>query len=177
MKITWFAAMTFRIQIAGRIVVTAPEGAPEGIDAAELVSGAQRVVAGANDVAAFDPALWRPRRRGRLIDDEDETEAASLFRFGTKGLVADSVDEGVLVIAGAGEGLHWARWADNAVVILSGTGKAGIDSGLALLEVARPKLIALAVTDGEIDQAFDALAPRLGDASLIVLEPGLAVEV
>lgn len=48
--------------------------------------------------------------------------------------------------------------------------------GTALLEIARPRLIALAV-DGEPDKVFDTLAPLLGDASLTVLEPALAVEV
>ncbi len=177
MKITWFAAMTFRIQIAGRIVVTAPEGAPDSTDATELVSGAQTVVAAGVGIEPFDPANWRPQRRGRLIDEQEGHEGLDLYRLVARGLVADSADEGVLVMQDAQSASPWGRWADNAVVVLSGKSNACVAEGTTLLEVARPKLIALAVTDGEIDQAFDALAPRLGDASLIVLEPGLAVEV
>lgn len=177
MKITWFAAMTFRIHIAGRIVVIDPDGAPEGVDPGELVSGAQTVVSAArNGIADFDPAIWKPRRRGRLIDEGEGGEGLSLFRLGA-GLVASSADEGALVIADAGAGPQWGRWADNTVVVLSGTGGQCVAEGAALLEIARPRLIALAVCDGAADTAFKGLAPQLGDASLIVLEPGLAVEV
>jgi len=178
MKITWFAAMTLRIHVAGRIVVIDPEGAPEGIDAGELVSGAQTVVSAASgDIPAFDPATWTPRRRGRLIDEAEGDEALSLYRLGARGLVADSADEGLLAIADSGAETQWGRWADNGIVVLGGTGAQCAGQGAALLEIARPKLIALAVDDGGIDAAFDGLAPQLGDASLIVLEAGLAVEV
>ena len=67
--------------------------------------------------------------------------------------------------------------ATPSVVVLSGSGAQCAAHGTALLDAARPRLIALAITDGDIDAAFDALAPGLEGASLIVLEPGLAVEV
>lgn len=176
MKITWFGGTTFRIHIAGRIVVVDPEGAPAGIDAAELVSGAETVAAMASgDIPAFDPASWTPRKRGRLIDEDEGDEALSLYHLGNSGLVADSADEGVLVLHG--EGAEWRRWADTAVIVLSGSGAECAAAGAALLEIARPRLIALAVDDAEIDIAFETLAPLLGDAGLIVLEAGLAVEV
>lgn len=178
MKITWFAAMTFRIHIAGRIVVTHADGAPDGVDATELIAGAQTVVSSESpDLAAFDPAIWRPRRRTRLIDNDPGDEGLDLFRLGIRGLVADSADEGLLIIEDAAAAAQWSRWADNAVAVLSGSGAQCAAHGTALLDIARPRLIALAITDGEIDVAFSALAQRLGDASLIVLEPGLAVEV
>lgn len=177
MKITWFAAMTFRIHIAGRIIVIESEGAPEGVDPGELVSGAQTVVSAArNGIPDFDPSIWKPRRRGRLIDEDEGDEGLNLFRLGA-GLVASSADEGVLVIADAGAGPQWGRWADGAVVVLSGTGAQCVAEGAALLEIARPRLIALAIGDGAADTAFEGLAPQLGDASLTVLEPGMAVEV
>ncbi|WP_196258523.1 hypothetical protein [Pelagibacterium limicola] len=177
MKITWFAATTFRIHIAGRIVVVDPEGAPEGIDPVELTAGAQAVVsATSSDLPVFDPTAWRPHRRLRLIDDEDGDERLDLFRLGALGLFADSRDEGVLVIAEGSVEAKWGRWADNAVVVLNGPGAACIEQGMSLLDAARPKLVALAVTDGEIEAAFEALVPQLADASLIVLERGLAVE-
>jgi hypothetical protein len=178
MKITWFAGVTFRIHIAGSIVVTDPDGAPGGIDTTELVSGAQFVVSGdASDLSAFDPETWQPRKRGRLIDEDEGSAAISHYRLGARGLFVESVDDGVLALVDAGDAPDWGRWADNAVLVLSGTGSACAEQGRALLEVARPKLIALAIEDGEIDVAFDAIVPHLGDASLTVLEPGLAVEV
>lgn len=178
MKITWFADMTFRIQIAGRIIVTHVEGAPEGIDRTELIAGAQTVVSTqSSDLARFDPTEWRPRRRPRLIDEEAGDEGLDLYRFGARGLVAYSVDEGLLVLEDAGAEAQWNRFADKGVAVLSGSGAQCAAHGTALLDIARPLLIALAVDDGEIDTAFDALAPKLGQASLIVLESRLAVEV
>lgn len=178
MKITWFADMTFRIQIAGRIVVTHVDGAPEGIDRTELIAGAQTVVSTqSSDLAPFDPTEWRPRRRPRLIDEEEGDEGLDLYRFGARGLVAYSVDEGLLVLEDAGAGAQWNRFADNCVAVLSGSGAQCAAHGTALLDIARPRLIALAIYDGEVDLAFDTLAPKLGQASLIVLEPTMAVEV
>jgi hypothetical protein len=178
MKITWFAAMTLRIQIAGRTVVIHADDAPDGVDVTELIGGAQTLVSTENpDLADFDPETWRPRRRARLIDREPGDEALDLYRLGIRGLVADSADEGLLVVEDADAAVQWNRWADEAVVVLSGSGAQCAAHGTALLDIARPRLIALAVTDGEVDIAFDTLAPLLGGASLIVLEPGLAVEV
>lgn len=178
MKITWFAAMTFRIHIAGRIVVTHAEGAPDGVDPTELIAGAQTVISSQSpDLAAFEPVSWRPRKRTRLIDKDPGDEGLELYRLGARGLVADSADEGLLVVEDAGTSSQWNRWADNAVVVLSGSGTQSAAHGTALLDIARPRLIALAVDDGEIDLAFETLAPNLGETSLIVLEPGMAVEV
>lgn len=178
MKITWFAAMTFRIHIAGRIVVVHADGAPQHVNPAELVGGAQTLVsADSPELARLDPLSWRPRRRARVIDVDPGEEGLSLYRLSARGLVADSLDEGLLVLEEAGIQAQWNRWADGAVVVLWGTGAECAAHGLALLDIARPRLIALAVTDGAIDVAFDALADDIGDASLVVLEPGMAVEV
>ncbi|MAN77975.1 hypothetical protein OF122_09725 [Pelagibacterium flavum] len=178
MKITWFANMTFRIQIGGRIIVTYVEGAPEGIDRTELIAGAQTVISAQSpDLAQFDPLAWRPRRRTRLIDQEAGDEGLDLYRLGARGLVAYSVDEGLLVLEDAGAGAQWSRFADNGVIVLAGSGAQCAAHGTALLDIDRPRLIALAVDDGEIDAAFETLAPKLGQTGLIVLEPRLAVEV
>lgn len=178
MKITWFADMTFRIQIAGRIIVTHVEGAPAGVDHVELMAGAQTVISTQSSVLdQFDPIQWRPRRRQRLIDEDTGDEGLDLYRFGPRGLVAYSVDEGMLVVEDAGAGTQWNRFADNGVAVLAGSGAQCAAHGTALLDIARPRLVALAVDDGEIDTAFVTIAPRLQQASLIVLEPRLAVEV
>src|SRR5690606_30244208 len=146
MKITWFAAMTFRVQIAGRIVVTHVEGAPDGVEPAELTSGAQTVISVQSpDLAPFDPLSWRPRRKTRLIDEDPGDEGLALYRLGVRGVVADSVDEGLLVIEDAGAPAQWNRWADGAVVVLSGSGAKCAAHGTALIDIARPRLIALAV--------------------------------
>ncbi len=180
MKITWFTGMTFRLHISGRIVVSNPEGAPETVDAGELVSGADSVVgADGGDIALFDPDVWRPRRRTRLIDEMDAPGAEGLrfYRLGNAGLVCDSLDEGMLVLDDAGGEAEWGRWADGATIVLSGSGAQCAAHGAALLDIARPRLIALAVADDDIDTAFDTLVPHLGDAGLMVLDAGLAVEV
>lgn len=175
MKITWFAGRTFRIHLGGKIIVTAPNAAPDGIDATELVSGADVVVSSDTAIADIDVATYRPRRRGRFIDEAEEEPVLSLYRPGSDGLLADSADDGVVVLAV--EPLEWGRWADGSVVILAGTSRDCSEQGCILLGAARPKLIALAIAEGEIDAVFDVLATQLGDAGLVVLEPGLAVEV
>ncbi|WP_404403709.1 hypothetical protein [Pelagibacterium halotolerans] len=179
MKLTWFAGMTFRLHIGGEIVVTDPDGAPEAVDAAELTSGAGRVVHRRDaGIAAFDPVSWRPRRPKRMIDAAAGTARPEVFRL-EGGFAFEAPEEGLVVLldcdvtADAG----WDRWADNAVVILEGTAQAASAAGMTLLKGARPRLIALGVADAVADAAFDALAPRLDGAGLIVLEPGLAVEI
>ncbi|SDG78674.1 hypothetical protein [Pelagibacterium luteolum] len=176
MKITWFGAMTYRIQIGGRIIVLDPEGAPATINVGELVSGADSVIhPDPTDLEDFEGAAWRPRRRARLIDEEEASLV--LYRLDTSGLIVDSPDEGLLILDQATSSTQYDRWADGAVVILSGTGPQCGAHGTALLEIARPKLLALAIDDHDIDPVFDLLAPLLGDTSLIVLEPSLAVEI
>ncbi|MCD7061158.1 hypothetical protein [Pelagibacterium xiamenense] len=177
MKLTWFAGMTFRLHIAGEIVVTDPEDAPETVDSTELKSGADWVVHSlGSGLAGFDPEVWKPRRAGRLIDADTSTPKLNVFRFG-RGFVLDAPDEGLVVVldSDAPADIVWGRWADNAIVVLGG-GAAGA-VGRAALEGARPKLIALAGAGAEADAAFATLAPLVGSAGLTVLEPGLAVEV
>ena len=177
MRITWFAAMTFRIHIAGRIIVTHPEGAPPDVDRAELVAGAQTILAHEDmELPDFEPLHWRPLKRVRLIDAAEGVEGLNLYRLGSRGVVADSSDEGLLVVDDAGALTQFNRWADNAVVVVSGTGAQCGAHGTALLDIARPKLIAMAITDGDLDIAFETLAPLVGGASLLALEPGMALE-
>jgi len=46
-----------------------------------------------------------------------------------------------------------------------------------LLDVARPRLVALAVDEQTLDVAIAQLSEHLDGAGLVSLEPGLAVEV
>lgn len=98
MKLTWFAGMTFRLHIGGEIVVTQPDGAPEAIEMAELVSGADRVVRAGDGLPAFDAGSWRLRKPVRLIDAE--TDGSGLAIYGTEGhgVVLDAPDEGLVVL-------------------------------------------------------------------------------
>ncbi|MCR6634819.1 hypothetical protein [Devosia sp.] len=57
MKLTWFGDDTFRIHAAGAIVVVEGEGALPGVDRAELVSGADLVVAFAGAVGGTKGGL------------------------------------------------------------------------------------------------------------------------
>lgn len=54
MKLTWFGGTTIRIYIGGQIFVVDPQLAPDDIDRAEAVSGADRVLrlAGADEALA-----------------------------------------------------------------------------------------------------------------------------
>lgn len=177
MKITWFGDMTFRVQIAGRIIVVEPDGAAGDIDPAELRAGAQTLVsAQSSDLSAFDPATWHPKRRTRLIDEDEGIEGLSLFRIGARGLVADSLDEGLLVVCDADSGSDWGRWADDAVVVFAGSAPVVLAQGTALLDIARPRLIGVCVNDSAVETVFSGLSSTLAGASLVVLERGLALE-
>jgi hypothetical protein len=46
-----------------------------------------------------------------------------------------------------------------------------------LLDVARPRLMALAVDEQTLDTAIEELSEHLDGAGLVSLEPGLALEV
>jgi hypothetical protein len=62
-------------------------------------------------------------------------------------------------------------------VVLFGAGEMAGAIGTALLNVSRPKLIALADAEDAIDGAVEALREHLEGAGLIALEEGMAVEV
>lgn len=178
MKITWFSGTTMRIQIAGRIVVVDPDGAPQGIDRAELVAGADTVLAlDARDIPDLDPAGWRPRKSRRLIDEEPGTEGVRLWRLGPGAVLVDALDEAPAILCGPQARPDWGRWAERAVLILCGPAAHCAGLGSAALAAAAPTLLALAVSDGQGEAAFAVLAPRLDGAALLMLEPGLAVEV
>ncbi|WP_127143407.1 hypothetical protein [Pelagibacterium montanilacus] len=177
MKIVWLGGSTFRIQIEGRILVIEPDGAPRDIEPAELRSGADTLVdLDSADLPHFDAESWRPRRRTRLIDEPQGDEGLDLRRLSSRAIVCDTRDEGMMVLAETSVPPQWGRWADAAVVVLAGAGRACAAAGTALLDIARPKLIVLAVPAEEVDAAFAALAPQLAGSGLVVADAGLAVE-
>lgn len=176
MKLTWFARSTLRVHIGGCILVTDPDLAPEGVDRGELTGGADRIVALAHvEAPVMDPVHWRPRVSRPLDDAPPELRVHAI---GRSALIIDAVGEPPLVLIAA-EALSpaFGRWADNGVVVLCGPGEALAATGTALLDAARPRLVALAADGAGLDHAFGALAPRLDGAGLVALEPGLAVEV
>jgi hypothetical protein len=180
MKLTWFAGTTIRIHIGGQILVADADRAPASIEPRELVSGVDRGFALAVDdysLAEIDPALWRPRRVGRPMDEPDGTPEIRVLRMGTDAVLVDAPGEPPLVLlAGAGPP-RFGRWASDAVVVLFGTGEAAVALGTVLLDVAQPRLIALAADEPTVELAIAELGEHLDGTALVSLEPGLALEV
>ena len=125
----------------------------------------------------LDPVKWRPRLAAKVIDDISTVDTVNIRRIGTGSMLVDATGEPPLVLIGGVEAPRFGRWADNAVVTLFGDGEAIVATGTQLLEIARPKLIALAADEQAIDLAIDALREHLAGAALVSLEPGLALEV
>ena len=176
MKLTWFGGTTIRIHIGGAILVADAEGAPEGIDRAELVSGADLVFATGGGLAAVDAGKWRPRQAARAIDDDGTLEPVEVWAVGEGAVLVDAVGEPPLLLVN-GQVPRLGRWAGEAVVVLFGDGAAMAGLGEALLDTAGPRLIALAGTEEAVDVAIAALRGRLDGTGLMALEAGLAVEV
>jgi hypothetical protein len=179
MKLTWFARTTLRIHIGGHILVVDPDLAPAFVDRGELLSGADRVLglaAGGGSLPVLDPMSWRPRL-SRPLDEFAADAAVHVRAIGPHALLVDAPGEAPLVLLAGETQPRFGRWADGAVVALIGFEDAGAALATALLEAARPKLIALAGEEPAVDRAFGRLAANLGGAALVALEPGLALEV
>ncbi len=174
MKLTWFGNTAFRIHIGGQIVVVDAKAAPLGVDANELVSGVDHVVAFDGNAAITDLAGWKPRARERLLDMGDHVRPLQIWSAGEHALLFEpDEDMPLLVIGGPTPAL--GRWVEKAVVVL--VGQALAERGMQVVEKGIPRLMALAGADAELDAAFAELPPKLDGASLVALEPGLAVEV
>ncbi|HTJ59324.1 MAG TPA: hypothetical protein VL418_17455 [Devosiaceae bacterium] len=180
MKLTWFAATTVRIHIGGEILVADPDRAPDFVDRRELVSGADRVFALASEdgnLPVVDPAKWRPRKVAKLAEDSPPDQAVKIQRIGPRAVLFDAIGEPPLVLIASVEAPRFGRWADDAVVVLFGAREEMVATCTVLLDVARPKLIALAADEATIDLAIAELREHLEGAGLVSLEPGLALEV
>lgn len=175
MKITWFGASQFRLHYGGQIVVLNGHGAENGADAAEIVSGADRVLSsGDAELHVFDASLWTPAAPVRPLDMTDADRAVRIARLGA-GFVLESRDEPLLAVLEGADGVAEGRWADDAVLIA--VGAQDIALAAQALEVARPKQLLLALDAGALDDAIAHLRPRLGRAGLIALDPALAIEI
>ena len=106
----------------------------------------------------------------------DEVPAAEVARI-TDGLLVAAAGEPPLVILGDGPLPHFGRWAEGAVIVLTSARDGLVAEVTALLDVARPRLIALAVDEQALDHAVQALLEHLDGTGLVALEQGLAVEI
>ena len=178
MKLTWFGGTTLRVHIGGVILVLDPAGAPDGIDAAELVSGADRVIqdfgAGLPEV---DAAAWQPRRQPRLLDEDATPPPVEVWLADKNVVLVEAVGEPPLLLL-ANLPPPLGRWAENAVAVAFGNEARDL-VGLsdALLAERAPRLLALAGSEAAIDTAISALRDGLGGTGLVSLEAGLALEV
>ena len=177
MKLTWFGGTTVRIHIGGAILVVDAEGAPDGIDKAELVSGADMVVdAFGAGLQAVDTASWRPRKLPRMLDEGEELPKVEAWSAGAGAMLVEAVGEPPLLLL-VGDVPRLGRWADGAVVALFGGGKELSLMGLAVLADTPPRLIALAGDEAAVDAAISALREGLDGAGLVALEAGMALEI
>lgn len=176
MKLTWFGGTTIRIHIGGAILVADADGAPQGIDRAELVSGADHVFGTSGGLETVDADAWKPRRPTRAIDDDGGLDAVQVWSVGDGAVLVDAMGEPPLLLA-SGSLPRLGRWAGDAVVVLFGEGAAMIEHGEALLGATAPRLVALAGPEGDVDLAVAALREHLDGTGLVALEPSLALEV
>lgn len=169
MKFTWFGGTTLRIHIGGSMLVIGAAAWP-GVDADELVSGADRVLGWDDALPAADAATWQPRRARTMLED-DAPEPVLVHRLGAGQLLVDAVGEPPVLLlaqplASAG------RWGRDAVVVAFAP-----EVAQAALETLGPRMLALALSDAEVDTLFPELEQRRDGAGLVALEPALALEV
>lgn len=177
MKLTWFGGTTLRIHIGGTILVVDPSDASAGIDAAELVSGADSVVDGFGaGLPHVDAGRWKPRRPPRLLDETETPLAVDAWWAGAGAVLVDAVGEPPLLLL-AGEVPALGRWAENAVIALFGDGATLLRLAGAVLDDTPPRLFALAGDEAAVDSAIAALRDRLDGTGLVSLEAGLALEI
>lgn len=168
MKLTWFGGTTLRIHIGGRILVADPAGI-SGVDADELVSGADQVF-DLNGLPPVHTAGWQPRRPTAMIGEAGLSEVFVHGLAGRSALVDAVGEPPLLLLGGAPRGA--GRWSRGAVVVAF-----AVDAAATSLEALGPRLIALAMPDAEAEAAFVALRDRLDGTGLVALERGMALEV
>lgn len=179
MKLTWFAGTTIRLHVGGNILVADADRAPPGIDRQELVSGADRQFSLATDdytLAEIDPSQWRPQRATRPLD-ATPAGGVNVLRMAAEAVLIDAPGEPPLALLAGAEAPRFGRWSNDAVLVLFGAGEALVALGTVLLDVAPPRLLALAADEPSIEQAVARLGEHLDGTVLVSLERGLALEV
>ena len=174
MKLTWFGGAALRAYVGGLIVVVEPQDAPGTVDQGELLAGADQVVRFTDSIAAIDPAGWRPKPAGRPIDPVPPME---ILRIGKSALLLAAAGEPPLVLLGAGDLPRFGRWADGAVIVILSAREALVAEVTALLDIVRPRVIALALDEQTLDRTIGEIAEHLEGTGLVSMEPGLALEV
>jgi hypothetical protein len=176
-KLTWFGNTALRAYVGGRIVVIDPETAPVSVDRQELVAGADCVLSlVGNDARPIDPDRWRPRVV-RPLEPEPEIEIVTI---GPSTLVVSVGGEPPLLVADVAELPHLGHWVDSAVFVLFGERGARLAEAISALDLARPRLLALAAEEHLVDGLFEKLiqSSLYPDVlNVTSLEPGLALEV
>jgi hypothetical protein len=176
-KLTWFGNTALRAYVGGRIVVIDPETAPGNVDRQELVAGADRVLSLArNEARPIDPDRWRPVVV-RPLEPEPELEVLTI---GPSMLVISAAGEPPLLVADVVQLPHLGRWVDGAVFVLFGERGGRLAEAMSALDLARPRLLALAAEEPVVDRLFEKLvqaADRPDVLNVASLEPGLALEV
>lgn len=177
MKLTWFGGTTIRIHIGGAILVLNPDGAPDTIDLAELLSGADQVIGGFGaDLVVTDGQNWKPRKVPRLLDEGDTLAPVEAWSCAAGTVLIDAIGEAPLLLLN-GNAPALGRWAESAVVVLFGGGDRLATLGQAVLKDRAPRLLALAGDEAAVDLAIPALRGLLDGTGLVALEAGLALEV
>lgn len=172
MKLTWFGGTTLRVHIGGCILVVDPV-AIGGVDAAELVSGADRVFSRADALPEVDARRWQPRRAPTLVDDAAPAEVL-VHRLDGATILIDALGEPPLLLA-SGPVPAAGRWGSGAVVVVLGDDHAR--TAVSAVEGLAPRLIAVAGNDTAVEAVLAAVGGRLDGTGFMAMEPGLALEV
>ncbi|WDR03393.1 hypothetical protein PSQ19_04515 [Devosia algicola] len=176
MKLTWFGGTTSRVHIGGEILVLDPDGAPNGIDRTELVSGADQLFGFDDDLAAAHADGWVPQQAPKVLDDDGAIAPVLIWRLNGDAVLVDAVGEAPLIMA-RGVPPRSGRWGRDAVVAIFGDGAALVEIGQAVLRDSGPRLLALAGTEGDVDVAVPDLSAQLAGSGLLALEAGMGVEI
>ena len=177
MKLTWFGGTSVRVHIGGSILVVDAAVAPAKFDAAELVAGADQVIAnfGAG-LPKVDAARWKPGVVPRMLDAGEALPPVEAMAIGDAGVLIAAAGEPPLLLL-KGPPPELGRWVESAVVGVFGDAATLQTVGLALLAERIPRLVALGGAESAIDASIPVLRDHLDGAGLVSLEAALAVEI
>lgn len=174
MKLTWFGGTTLRIHVGGRVLVVDANGAPDWVDRAELLSGADQVVALDGDLPTADARRWQPRKVGAMIDMDEGPAEVLVHRLGQTSLLIEAAGEPPLILA-TGEVPEVGRWGADAVVAIAGPEPER--TALSVVNEIGPRLMAIAGSDADVERVISVVRDLLDGTGLLALEPAMALEV